>query len=365
MIQWMTQEVTEVFAAFIWKHKYTDSLSDSVSLISSVAINDSRCSWIIAEQHIWIPLWPSWWLFRQHALTCGRLIPVSICLASPGRRWLRQGAPARGSAPAATDLRAGKGARQRKRQGERREEGVGQPVLSVHPGAADPECGQRNAGQAFCHLQWSRLVSLLCRILVCKYKQENPECKTTQVLIMNKTPLLVWNLRLFQNKKNNKQGSSKSQTCQYLTHKVLLFPLLYLFFLDCYQTVDVSSCALSLIQLFKCELISARLVVIICGGKQEEAGRHRTWWMAGGGREVRGTDVMCGKRTVRREEAGYRLTGRRTIGGARDGQEEERRTVDKKRQEVLVWEFDSKNPTRWVWMAPAIFKPSMCVKVHH
>lgn len=133
---------------------------------------------------------------------------------------------------------------------------------------------------------------------------------------------LVSNLRLFQNnKKTINKGPVKVKYANIWHIKSLFSHLLYLFFLDCCQTVDVSSCALSLIQLFKCELISARLVVIICGGKQEEAGRHRTWWMAGGGREVRGTDVMCGKRTVRREEAGYRLSGRRTIGGARERQQ--------------------------------------------
>lgn len=140
----------------------------------------------------------------------------------------------------------------------------------------------------------------LCLRCAVYCSQENSGCKTSQVLILVKTALMVWNLILFQNKINNKQrhknkGNANKASCTLRVFLFLTVPFFF-FLLHCCQTVDVSSCALLLIQLFKREPISARPVVIICAGRQEEAGWHRTWWMAGGGRGVRRTDVMCGKK---------------------------------------------------------------------
>lgn len=73
----MTQYVNPIlvtvsdWSVFIWKYKYTDSLTLSL-LISSVAINDSRWFCIIAEQRILIPLWRLWGPFQQ---TCFHLRP--------------------------------------------------------------------------------------------------------------------------------------------------------------------------------------------------------------------------------------------------------------------------------------------------
>lgn len=90
------------------------------------------------------------------------ILLISLCSSLSGCCWLCQGPPAWGSPPAATDLWKGERTRQRKRQGERWKEGERRPVLSVHPGAADPVVGQRNAGKALRHLQWSRCVCVCC-----------------------------------------------------------------------------------------------------------------------------------------------------------------------------------------------------------
>lgn len=64
--------------------------------------------------------------------------------------------------------------------------------------------------------------------------------------------------------------------------------------------------------------------------------------MAGGGREVRGTDVVCGKRTMRPGRSEVQVDGknngrsqRTAVRGLGGGQEDESRTVDIKRQEVF------------------------------
>lgn len=112
--------------------------------------------------HLVLNLFIDWlaWLQEKHTfiyLQPANFPSVSLC-SSSGCCWVCKGPPARGSAPAATDLRARETAEQRKRQGERWKEGAGQPLLPLHSGAADTDFGQRNAGQALCHLQWSRCV---------------------------------------------------------------------------------------------------------------------------------------------------------------------------------------------------------------